>query len=157
MSLPEPRTAAQRKAETLAKLSASAADVWVASASINDAGAAQPYLVPLSLAWVGDRIVLALEAGSRTARSLPVGTRPRLALGATRDVVMIDAIVEQAASTADTAEEIADAYAAQSDWDPRTAGDGYLYLVLLPQRIQAWREVNELPGRTLMRNGEWLV
>jgi hypothetical protein len=22
---------------------------------------------------------------------------------------------------------------------------------------QAWREVNELPGRTLMRDGEWLA
>ena len=24
-------------------------------------------------------------------------------------------------------------------------------------RIQAWREVNELPGRELMRDGRWLV
>lgn len=157
MSLPEPRSAGQRKADALAKLSAPAADIWVASASMSATGAAQPYLVPLSLAWVNERIVLALEADSRTARSLPCGTRTRLALGPTRDVVMIDAIVEQVASTADTATEIADAYAAQSDWDPRTAGAGFVYLVLAPTRIQAWREVNELADRTLMRNGEWLV
>jgi hypothetical protein len=156
MSLPEPRTTAQRKADTLAKLAAPAADIWVASASVDDAGAARPYLVPLSLAWVDGRIVLALEANSRTARSLPVGTQTRLALGPTRDVVVIDATVEQAASTADTAAAIADAYAAQSDWDPRTAGDGDVYVLLAPRRIQAWREVNELPGRLLMRNGEWL-
>jgi hypothetical protein len=157
VSLPEPRTAAQRKADTLAKLSAPAADIWVASASIDGAGAARPYLVPLSLAWVSGRIVLALETDSRTARSLPVGTRTRLALGPTRDVVMIDATVDHVAPTADTAGSIAEAYAAQSDWDPRTAGPGSSYLQLRPTRIQAWREVNELADRTLMRNGEWLV
>ncbi|HZJ07730.1 MAG TPA: hypothetical protein VFD59_20040 [Nocardioidaceae bacterium] len=26
-----------------------------------------------------------------------------------------------------------------------------------PRRIQAWREVNELPDRELMRDGRWLV
>jgi len=26
-----------------------------------------------------------------------------------------------------------------------------------PQRIQAWREVDELPGRELMRDGRWLA
>jgi len=31
------------------------------------------------------------------------------------------------------------------------------FLVLRPLRIQAWREVNELPGRTLMRAGAWLT
>jgi len=31
------------------------------------------------------------------------------------------------------------------------------FLVLRPQRIQAWREVDELPGRSLMRGGEWII
>jgi hypothetical protein len=26
-----------------------------------------------------------------------------------------------------------------------------------PRRIQAWREVNELPDRELLRDGRWLV
>ena len=30
-------------------------------------------------------------------------------------------------------------------------------LVLVPERIQAWREANELAGRTLMRGGRWVV
>jgi hypothetical protein len=51
---------------------------------------------------------------------------------------------------------VGDAYVAQNDWDPRTAGDAYIFLVLRPDRIQAWREVNEIPDRTLMRNGTWL-
>jgi hypothetical protein len=29
--------------------------------------------------------------------------------------------------------------------------------VLRPVRVQAWREVNEIPERTLMRDGTWLV
>jgi hypothetical protein len=60
-----------------------------------------------------------------------------------------------AAGKKKTSVAIADGYAQQSDWDPRDAGDGYLYVVLRPQRIQAWTEVHELPGRTIMRNGRW--
>jgi hypothetical protein len=153
----EPRSAAQRKADTLAKLTAEAADIWVASASVTDAGAAQAYLVPLSLAWVDERIVLAMEVASQTARNIGAGGKTRLALGPTRDVVMIDAELEQTHNAEDVPARIGKAYAAQSDWDPRTAGAGYVYLVFRPLRIQAWREVHELRGRTIMRDGRWLV
>lgn len=153
----EPRPAAQRKADTLAKLTAEAADIWVASASVTDAGAAQAHLVPLSLAWVDERIVLAMEATSQTARNISAGGKTRLALGPTRDVVMIEAELEQTHEAEDVPARIGEAYAAQSDWDPRAAGVGYQYLVFRPVRIQAWREVNELRGRTIMRDGRWLV
>jgi hypothetical protein len=156
VNAPEPRSAAQRKADTLAQLTAPAADAWVASASVDGAGTAQAYLVPLSVAWVDGRLVLAVEAASRTARNLPPGTRARLGLGPTRDVVMIDAVVEQIHPAADVPPELADAYAAQADWEPRSAGPGYVYLTLSPRRIQAWREANEIRGRTLMRAGRWL-
>ena len=53
--------------------------------------------------------------------------------------------------------ELADAYAAQSDWDPRADAAGYVFLVLRPDRVQAWTEVHELAGRTIMRAGEWVV
>lgn len=52
---------------------------------------------------------------------------------------------------------LATRHADQAAWDPRNTGQPYLYLLLRPDRIQAWREVNELPGRTLMRAGSWLV
>jgi hypothetical protein len=146
-----PRSRAQRRADTLAKLTAPAADVWVASAGGSD----EPYLVPLSLAWLAERVVLAAEAGSRTARNIVAGGRARLALGSTRDVVMIDALLERAVPSAE-AGALADGYAAQSDWDPRDAGGDYVYLVLRPERVQAWRESDELAGRALMRGGVWL-
>ncbi|KRB73863.1 hypothetical protein ASE01_17760 [Nocardioides sp. Root190] len=49
---------------------------------------------------------------------------------------------------------LAESYAAQADWDPR-GSVGYVFLVLRPHRVQAWREVNEMTGRTLMRDGTW--
>jgi hypothetical protein len=33
----------------------------------------------------------------------------------------------------------------------------YRWFRITPRRIQAWREANELAGRTLMRDGRWLV
>jgi Pyridoxamine 5'-phosphate oxidase len=140
-----------RKADTLKMLATPAIDVWVATAS----AAGVPYLVPLSLAWVDDRVVIALEASSVTARNLAASGDARLAVGPTRDLVMIDAVLERTVDVAADA-ALGAAYVAQADWDPRDAA-GYVFLVLRPVRIQAWRESNEIPGRTLMRDGEWLV
>ena len=49
-----------------------------------------------------------------------------------------------------------DAHAQATGFDPRTLEDEYVYLRIAPRAIQAWREVNELAGRWLMRKGEWL-
>ncbi len=151
MAFPPARTLEQRKADTLAKLAAPAADVWVASAGD------EPYLVPLSLGWVDGRVVLALETTSRTARNITASGSARLGLGPTRDVVLIDAVLEAEHELHDAPAQLIDGYIAQSDWDPREDGAGYRLLVLRPVRIQAWREVNELSGRTLMRDGAWTV
>ena len=147
----EPRTRAQRKADVLRKLSAEPADTWVATS--NGDG---PYLVPLTMAWFADRIVLATARHSPTARNLVANGKARLALGGSRDVVMIDATLERTIPVAQ-ADPVGEAYAAQNDWDPRTAGDTYVFLTLLPVRIQAWRELNEIADRTLMRDSVWLI
>ena len=122
--------------------------MWVATADA--------YLVPLSLAWCEERVVLALRAGSRTARNITATGTARLGAGHTRDVVMIDVELERSVPVAASGPE-AEAYAAQADWDPRTAGEDYVYLMLRPTRIQAWRESNEIAGRLLMTGGAWLV
>lgn len=143
----------QRKADTLAKLARRDVDVWVATASAEG----DAHLVPLSLAWDGDRVILATERRSRTFTNLERSGRARLALGPERDVVMIDAVVVSAIDVDSAPHAIADTYAEQADWDPRQAGDGFVYVVLAPERIQAWREANEIKGRTLMRHGTWVV
>jgi hypothetical protein len=140
-----------RKADTLAMLATPAIDAWVATAS----AAGAPHLVPLSLAWVDERVVIAVEESSLTARNLAASGLTRLGLGPSRDVVMIDAVLEKVVDVgADDA--LGAAYVAQADLDPRRAS-GYVLLVLRPVRVQAWREENEIAGRTLMRDGTWLV
>ena len=153
----EPRSTEQRKADTLAKLAAPVADVWVATAAAQAGGHASSHLVPLSLAWVDERVVLATEADSVTFRNIASERHARLGLGRTRDVVMIDAELEQVYRLDEVSDDLARRYAAQADWDPRKSGAGMRFLVLRPLRIQAWREVNELPGRILMRGGIWMT
>jgi Pyridoxamine 5'-phosphate oxidase len=147
----EPRDRRTRKADTLAMLATEVIDVWVATAS----AAGAPYLVPVSLAWVGERVVIAVEESSVTARNLTASGVARLAVGPTRDVVMIDAVLEKAVGVA-ADDALGAAYVAQADWDPRQS-TGYVFLLLRPVRVQAWREANEIAGRTLMRDGTWLV
>lgn len=146
-----PRDALTRKADTLRMLATPGIDVWVATASADSAA----HLVPLSLAWVGERAVVALEASSLTARNLLRTGRARLAVGPTRDVVMVDAELERWVEVGDEP-ALGAAFVGQADWDPRPA-EGYVFLVLRPVRVQAWREANEIEGRTLMRDGRWLV
>ena len=43
--------------------------MWVASASAEGA----PYLVPLSLAWLDERVVIAVEETSVTGRNIAAG------------------------------------------------------------------------------------
>ena len=147
----EARDRETRKADTLAMLATPAIDTWVATAS----AAGIPHLVPVSLAWVEERVVIAVEESSVTARNLTASGTARLAVGPTRDVVMIDAVLEETVDVA-ADEGLGAAYVTQADWDPRRDA-GYVFLVLRPVRVQAWREANEIVGRTLMRNGSWLA
>ena len=45
------------------------------------------------------------------------------------------------------------------DWDGEALlmATPYRWFRISPRRIQAWREVNELPDRELMHDGRWLV
>jgi glucose/arabinose dehydrogenase len=149
---PDARTRPQRKADTIAKLEAAEADTWVASASATGIA----HLVPLSYAWDGECVVLAAEAGSVTVRNIRSAGRARLGFGPTRDVVMVDAELDRILDVdEDAAEATGRLYAGQADWDPRGQPD-YVFVFLRPRRVQAWRESNELAGRLLMRDGEWL-
>ena len=146
----------ERKIDTLAMLSRDVTDVWVATAS-GQREAARPHLVPVSLTWLDDeRVVIAIKETSQTARDLQAHGVARLAVGPTRDVVMIDTVLDEVHDVGNAPGGIVERYLSQSDWDPRTS-PGYVFVVLRPQRIQAWRESNEIPGRTLMSEGQWLV
>jgi len=47
--------------------------------------------------------------------------------------------------------------AARSGFDPRALRAPYPWFRVTPRSIQAWREVDELEGRDLMRDGRWLA
>ncbi|MGA9160586.1 MAG: pyridoxamine 5'-phosphate oxidase family protein [Actinomycetota bacterium] len=149
---PPPRSAEQRKLDTLDRLEHDV-DAWVATA---DGASGAPYLVPLSFLWDGTALLIATPASSPTARNLRATGRVRLGIGPTRDVVLIEATAHPLATT-ELRHELADAFAAKAGFDPRKLGSPYLYVRIEPQRVQAWREENELEGRELMRDGRWLV
>jgi hypothetical protein len=144
-----PRSRAERRRDTLARLAADV-DLWVASA--DERGNA--HLVPLSFLWDGDALTVATPRESTTARNLMRAGWTRVALGPTRDVVIVEGPVELRAIGDDP--ELEEAHARATGFDPRTLREEYVYFRIRPRSIQAWREANELPGRTLMREGAWL-
>ncbi len=147
---PTPRPRAKRKADVLAMLEAEI-DLWVASADANG----RAHLIPLSFGWVGATVTVATPPTSRTAMNLIRAGWARLALGSTRDVVIIEGPVE--AIPMGTNRELEDEHARSSDFDPREMAEEYIYLRVTPHNIQAWRESAEIEHRQLMRRGEWLV
>ncbi|MEU1599988.1 pyridoxamine 5'-phosphate oxidase family protein [Streptomyces sp. NPDC005708] len=149
---PPARTAKQRKHDTLHRLEHDV-DAWIATA---DAAGGIPYLVPLSYLWDGRTLLFATPAASPTGRNLRETGTVRLGIGPTRDVIMIEGGVE-ALEAAELAPGTGDAFAAKTGFDPRELTTEYLYFRITPRRVQAWREANELSGRDLMREGEWLV
>ncbi|MFI6479140.1 pyridoxamine 5'-phosphate oxidase family protein [Nonomuraea sp. NPDC050663] len=150
MSLPEARTLDQRKHDTLQRLTDDV-DVWVATA---DPGSAEPYLIPLSFLWEDGTLLLGTDAASRTARNLAGGRTVHLSLGHTRDVIMITGTAE-AVPAADIPASTGDAFAVKTGFDPREQTTPYVYFRIRPARVMAWREVNELKGRVIMRGGRW--
>jgi hypothetical protein len=102
----DPRASAQRRRDTEHRLTHDV-DVWVASASADDA------------------LLVATPTESLEIEALPQDRGDRLA--------------------------------ARTGFDPRALATPYRWFRISPRRIQAWREVNELPDRELMREGRWLV
>ena len=147
----DPRSPAQRRRDTEQRLTHDI-DLWVASASA-DGG---PYLVPLSFDWDGEAVLVATPAKSPTGRNLAATQTARLGLGHTRDVSMIEGDVEVLEIDA-LPQERGDRFATRAGFDPRAQDTPYRWFRISPRRIQAWREVNELSDRELMRAGRWLV
>ena len=135
-----------RKSDTL-KLLADEVDAWVSTASADGT----PYLMPLSFLWDGESLWLSTAAKNPTSLNLLASGLLHLAIGQTRDVVLITGTAKQATPSAETA----DAFATKAGFDPR-AGN-YPFFQITPTGIQAWREVNELKTRDLLQNGNWLV
>jgi hypothetical protein len=102
-------------------------------------------MVPLSIGWTEE---LVTESRSATARNLRASNRARVALGGTRDVVMIVAELMAEYSIADAPPPLLRAFASQSGWNASNEpdADAYRLLELRPVQVQAWRQGNEIVG-----------
>lgn len=149
---PLPRSPQQRLDDTMKRL-ADDVDAWIATA---DANTAAPYLVPLSFLWDGESLLVSMAEATLTCRNLRANPEVRIGIGHTRDVVLVDGSVERSCTAAEVAGDTGDAFAQKTGFDPRTLTDPYRYFWIRPRRVRAWREVDELAGRELMRNGEWV-
>jgi general stress protein 26 len=146
------RTLKQRRDDTLAKLTHGKRDVWVAT----EDRAGRPHLVPFSFGWDGQNIVVATEAHSRTVHNLRASGLARLAVGDTRDVVLIDTHVTEAPIN-ELDSLVADSFQRRNGWDPRHSSTPMVWLVCKPDRILTWQDEAELEGRTIMKLGRWLT
>ncbi|GAQ52999.1 pyridoxamine 5'-phosphate oxidase family protein [Streptomyces acidiscabies] len=145
------RDFAQRKHDTLARLEREM-DIWVATAGPDGV----PCLVALWFVWHGDALWLATRFTNPTGRNLQGGGKVRLALGDTRDVVLVDG--ETTSYTRESVpEDAARAFEAKTGWDPRQDAASYGFFRVRPLEVQAWCEQRELPRRHLMRDGVWLT
>lgn len=145
-----PRDIAQRVEDALALLT-NERDAWVPSASAGG----DAYIIPLSFSWDGTILTVATPRASRTARNLRRAGWARIALGPTRDVVIVEGpIVETLASDAGA---FADLHAEVVGFDARIQAEEYVFFRLTPNRIQTWRNPAELPERDVMRHGRWLA
>ena len=143
------RSVEQRVIDVCAKLETEV-DIWVASASATG----DAYLIPLSFYWDGVSLIVATPEQSRTARNLRRSGWARMALGPTRDVVVLEGPVVE--MKVDANEALADAHSQAAGFDAREGPDEYVFIRLTPSRIQAWRNPAELADRDVMRDGRWL-
>ena len=148
VTAPPPRTIAQRCADVRERLAAEH-HLWIATGD-GDRGA---HLIPLAYAWDGTRLTVATRERNKTVRNVVRSGRARVALGSPTDVVVIDATVTR--SDADPHDPALDATFSRLPLDPRRV-PGVVCLHLRPVRIQAWRNLPEIAGRTIMRDGRWL-
>ena len=147
----DPRSRAQRRHDTEHRLTHDQ-DVWVASASTDGA----PYLVPLSFEWDGETLLMATPKDSPTGKNLAATGAVRLGVGHTRDVSMIEGAVEVLEIDALPQERGTGVHRADR-LRPTSAGHAVLcWFRVTPSRIQAWREVNELPtGSSCATGAGW--
>jgi hypothetical protein len=146
------RGAEQRKADVLAALDDNH-DVWLATAD----GSGRPHLIAVSCWWDGNRVIITTTTGSRSARNLVSTGLARLAIGDPDDVIVVDASVDDRIGVSEADSAVAAGFANAVGWDPRQIGEDWAFFRLRPVRVQAYRGYDELEGRDVMRDGDWLV
>lgn len=145
----EIRKPAERVSDARERL-ARESDVWLATSSES-----RPWLVPLWFLWHYGKVFLATSTASMTAKNIASQPAVRLAFQSTEDVLILDgtAAIHR---ISDVADDVFVSYTEKyAGSDPRTWGDAIIVTVT-PDRIQAWRNEDEILGRVIMRAGQWV-
>jgi hypothetical protein len=151
MSQLRARPLAERREAAMEHLRSNS-NLWLATASDGRG----PHLITLAYSWDGSRLTTATFEGSRTLKNVRAQPKVRAAIGTAADVLMIDATatIATVVNIADIA-EVAQRYAQASGNGPQSV-PGFVYIQLVPVRIQLWKGVSEFAGRTVMSGGVWL-
>lgn len=124
-------------------------NLWLATAN----GLSGPHLIPVSFWWDGARLTTSTFESSRTLDNVQEQPKVRASIGTTTDVLMIDATA--CVVRDDEIEPAAAEGYAEASGIPR-ATPGFVYIQLLPRRMQVWSGREEFADRTVMRGGVWL-
>src|SRR5690348_451932 len=107
--LPPARSAEERKRDTFQRLEHDI-DAWVATAG---ASGGSPCLAPFSFLWRDATLLIAAPAAGPSGRNLLANGQVRIALGSTRDVVLMTGTAE-AILPGDLPGDTADAFAVKT-------------------------------------------
>ncbi len=144
------RTAAQRRVDSVRRLE-NDASIWIATAS----AIGIPHLIPLSLAWDGEHLLLATPTNSPTVRNATDTGAVKATLDSAEDVVLIDGTAEVSDFGAADAGHLG-TYVQRVGWNPADQDGEWSLLVVRPRTVRAWNSVAEGTGRTIMKEGDWL-
>ena len=144
------RSAQQRRADLIERLE-TADNIWVATAS----GDGNVHSVPFSLAWDGNRIMVATPDSTVTARNCAETGRARAHLDSSYDVAVIDGDVETVPFLNLTPTEKR-SFVERVGWDPSNEPQNWVALYVTPTRVQVWSGVEEIAARDIMIDGRWV-
>jgi hypothetical protein len=147
----EPRDTKTRTQDTLTRL-INDTDAMVATSDAYG----NVHMVPLCFYYEqSGSLLMATPATNQTARNWIMTKKARVSLGHTRDMVMMIGHFE-IVGPSELTSDLMDHYAIKTGWDPREFPEPHVYARFVPQRVQAWRELNEMAGREIMRHGRWI-
>ena len=131
------RSITERRDDALARLK-SDRNVWVATAGASGV----PHLVPVSLCWYDDAILLATRADRPLAQNIVASCQARVGLGDGDDVVLIDGKA-RSVNWSDANQAQRRALVDRTGWNPGEQGGSWVLLCLEPQTVRVWRTVAE--------------
>lgn len=143
------RDTATRKKDVLALLEKQG-HYWLTTAEIGG----RPHVIAVSGLWDGAGITVATLGTSKTAKNMAMNPLVVLAGGDPSDAVVIQAQVIEGVPVGDSPKVLEDWKKAMG-WDPSELGDWMFYL-LRPTRIQAFRGYDEIGGRDVMLRSRWV-